>query len=226
MRIHQAFAKAVLAGTLLLGILSFPACSPKGKEIYVPMTLTDVNTGEEIIADGSSEKDGRIIIEDALHYRGVISGLVHKDGATELTLEQAAGTSFGAASIPVVLSGETRLSFDRADMADGKYLEIYYQAAGADQPIQALAANLLPDAAVSVFNGSVAEILQEDGYTLSLLRLTDGETVLFHCNDDTAFYLDKGSIKAGDKINIFTNGLEEGAEPLEGVALEIRAYAE
>lgn len=180
----------------------------------------------------------KLSVADAAIYRGTVTAT---DGGTDsamvLTLEQAEGTDFGAPSLKFRISDDTRISFPAEDLAGGMtgvYLEIFYGTA----PDAKLDATVVHDAiAVNSYivegmvnlNGIVKELPTEtkpgEGSILIEDLNNEGSLVMFHYGADTQFYLDKATLKVGDKLNFFHSPAMTMSLPPQCNAYEIRPYA-
>lgn len=172
-------------------------------------------------------------VADAVLYRGVVESVETKDGVTIVKLAQAAGTDFGKPTLTVTLESVTRRGFVGAEPVVGDYLEVYYSATVGQPTTDTMAAiqvSLLPATDTCLYNGVVAEITAEsdkEGYgDMMLTALTDSNEIVFHYTPETRFYLDFSALKAGDKVNIFFNGVTTRSIPPQATALEVCPYAE
>jgi hypothetical protein len=171
---------------------------------------------------------------DAAMYRGIITSVVTgKDGLTTLTLKQVSGTDFGAGALKVVWDESTKTDLKPDDLADGNYIEVFYgRSPNADMPEKAVAISLkkLPDADLSIFNGTIIDISRDKKNkelgSLTLKALDGEQEIVFNYGPETQIYLDADALKNGDKLNVFFSGATTNSLPPRAYALEIRPYAE
>lgn len=168
---------------------------------------------------------------DAALYRGVVASVEREEGETILLLEQATGTDFGSDSLRVALTGDTRANFAPDTAQAGDYIEAYYGAplgGGAAEPVEAIAANRLPPAEYSVFNGRITAVSESDGAItgLTLESLEDGGPMVFHFRDETQVYASADSLVEGARVSVYFGGEVMESYPPQAFALEVRPYAE
>lgn len=172
------------------------------------------------------------IVADAAMYRGTITEVYESEGNTVIKLEQAAGTNFGSPSLTLNITKDTALSFEKADLKEGVYLEAFYNPANASvlQAEDAIQLNKLIDAKSSIYNGTVVSITpdkDQNGFGDIQLKDLNGENeTIFHYSDKTSIQIDLAKVKAGDKLNIYHKGAFTRSIPPQGNALEIRAAAD
>lgn len=171
-------------------------------------------------------------VADAALYRGEVTEVgTGEGGGIVLTLNEVKGVTYGYPSIKVELSEDTRSAVEPGEIAVGDYIEVYYgSAAIPGDSVTAIAINRLAPADLSVINAVVESITPQEGKDdfgeIAVNVIGSNEAMVIHYTDNTQFYLDRGEIKAGDKLNIFTSGATTRSIPPQANALEIRSYAE
>ena len=175
------------------------------------------------------EQEPSIMVADASMYRGTVTVAQLVEDGMRLTLEQAKGTDFGAASIEALLPQDAVLSFSPHEIVEGSYLEIYYSGSLEAQPVRVIAANLYPSAEMVNFNGVFEELRTDspDAGSLVLRDVENGQQVVYHyAAEQTQLYVDLSSLVPGDQLNIFHRGVYTMSLPPQGSALEIRKIKE
>jgi hypothetical protein len=164
-------------------------------------------------------------IADAALYRGEVASVAESSGQINVTLKQVEGTNFGAQEIEFWITNNTTILFNKSEIKEGKYLEVYY-GGESKEPQMALAVNLLPDADNCIYNGVVTDISQEgtvQSGTITL-ALDDDKTMIFAYSTSTQFYLTFSDLKVGDKLNIYTTGNVNDSDPQQTDAKEVRLF--
>lgn len=207
-----------------------PAASP------LPFPAAENSDVRGVAPAEEPAKPEKIVVADAALYRGTIVALVETEGGKLVTLEQAAGTDFGAPSRTFLIDDATSASFEADRLVQGAYLGVYYgrapgQALGPDEAQRAIGANLYPEAGLVVFNGTIQEIQPAEGVenegSLVMEELDTGSPVVFHFGGGTTqFYLNEHDLKPGDRLNILHRGAYTRSIPPQGFALEVRPYVE
>lgn len=207
-----------------------PSPSPSESLTTPPPSSESSSESSESFESESSETSApeKISVADAAMYRGTVVKQEADGDAQILTLEQADGTDFGAAALRFRLGADTPLSFEKDQLVNGAYLEVFYgvapgQTLNVDETHDVIGANLYPEAAMVNFNGTVMEFLPEEKL-LMMEDLNNGQTVAFHYGDETQLYLTLTDIQKGDKLNIFHRGVFTLSLPPQGNSLEIRPY--
>lgn len=228
---------------LLIPMLLLSACGKTNGDSS--SSGSSVDSGSSSTSDSGSsstdsgDSDGSTHVDapaDAAMYRGTISS-VEKDGDDTLfVIKQAEGTDFGNAAITVRFTADTNYKFKLEDATKGKYLEVYYgdgdetdaTAGATPEWVDAIAANLYHSADFVLFNGTVKSITKADDNSgsISIVALDDNQEIIYHYSADTQFYLDLDTLKEGDKVNVFSNGMLAESFPPQGTILELRPYAE
>ena len=165
-------------------------------------------------------------IADAALYRGNVINVEDDNGQLTVTLEQVAGTNFGAAEMNFLITENTNISFNQSEIVNGKYMEIYYGPTEGSSPT-AIVVNLLPDADKCVYNGVLEDFTpDEDSQSGTItLKLNDSEAIMvFAYSSSTQFYLTVSDLQQGDMLNIYTSGSVSDTEPPQTGALEVRMY--
>ncbi|WP_312643062.1 hypothetical protein [Hydrogenoanaerobacterium sp.] len=187
----------------------------------------------EASSESIEEETAKLIVADAAMYRGTVVSI---DAMTEsgseillLTLKSVDGTGFTPSTLPVAITVDTKLSFEREKLEKNAYLEVYYggEPTEKQQYAKAIAVNLLVPAERSVFNGELVEVMRQEGsdkVSLLLKPLGEGMETVFHISDETQVYLNLDELKAGDKLNIYYNGIATFSIPPQSTAMEIRRY--
>lgn len=176
------------------------------------------------------------MVADAAMYRGTVTEIQKEETGTVVTLKQARGTDFGEPQMKFRFTESTRADFTPEK---GQYLEVYY---GGGPNVQ-LDQNQIYDVITAVkylsedmvvYNGIVKEIALPDAENkngwISFVNIDgkDPDSIerVFNIGDETQIYLNLKEVKAGDKLNIFTNGISTRSIPPQSPALEIRKYYE
>lgn len=224
----------------LLAVVSLSACASQKNESSSEPPLTSSNI-EITFPDGSAldedyEYDpGEHAIPapaDAAMYRGEVQEITAAGNDLHVYLKQVEGTDFGRPELLVrLLDDSTKRSFELLDIKPGEYLEVYYGVTlGSDEmpdEVDAIVVNRLPDAKHSIVNATLKEFTPSgSGGSLWVARLENDEEIVFSCGDETQFYLNKETLKPGDKLNIFFSGTVRESYPLQADALEVRHFAE
>ena len=220
--------KKALLALLCAGFLLLGGCGPRTSLGEAPSESEPLKNGESSLPE-SEPKETNLLVADAAMYRGTIASMAEGASGLLLTLEQAKGTNFGAASIEALLPPETVLTFPIGELEEGGYLEIYYGGPLEAQPVTVIAANLYPSAEMVNFNGVVGELRpdSEDAGTIVLFDIENGQEVVYHyAAGQTQLYLDLAQIQSGDQLNIFHRGIYTMSLPPQGSALEIRRISE
>ena len=155
----------------------------------------------------------------ALLYRGTLVSVTETGSGQVLRLEQAEGTAYGDPQMEFLLTAESALSFEREELEEGVYLEIY-----SNEKAEVLSAKLHHSAEMVVFNGTVSSV-QSDGEgkgSMLLIRDGTGEEVVFHYYEDTQFFFPREELKEGVAISIFHSGIMTRSLPPQCNALEVR----
>ncbi|MEG2204432.1 MAG: hypothetical protein RRY21_04645 [Oscillospiraceae bacterium] len=193
----------------------------------VENTISSVDPAS--LPEAASDK---LSVADAALYRGTVCSIESAAGGKAVVLEQAEGTNFGAKSLSFLLTPDSRLSFEDAQLAVGAYLEVYYGRA-LGQPLDekavhsVIVANLYPDAAMVNFNGTLRAIEStgDGGGRLTMEEMGTAQEVIFNYDSaHTQFYLNLGELKPGDTLNIFHRGAYAMSMPPQGSPLEVRRY--
>lgn len=214
--------RAALSVLLLLVLAS---CNSQDKQDQSGASAED--PASQSISEGTGSKipEDVPVPADAAMYRGKIVSVELSGDSARVTLRQVEGTDFGQPELLVIVDSDTGYGFALDDMIKGDYLEVYYGVSSdgeQEDPVHAIAANLLPDAEISVFNGELKELLSEG---MLLTALDSGEEILFRYDGLTAVYLNVDDLQPGDAINIFYSGITTDSIPPEAFAMEIRRYA-
>lgn len=167
------------------------------------------------------------MVADAALYRGIVVEAAQGEGSEiTFTLRQAEGTNYGSRELVFRTGESTYLGCDADEIQVGAYLEVAYGGVSQIYDFQeALTVKKLTDASLSVFNGQFVST-QGDSGSLLLKDLKTGNEMIFHISDNTQVYLDRGKLKAGDKVNVYFSGASTRSIPPQATALEIRAYAD
>jgi len=213
------------AAVLALSLGCSPAV-PEQIQEDVPTEVSGAETQEPVV---KPHPEGGVVVADARMYRGEVSGLAQTgDGLYTMTLTQAEGADFGFESLQAAIDGNTQLSFDAAELAEGDYLEAYY--GGDSQPVTLIAANKLRPAEKCVYNGEFVGLRANNTGdlegTMVIKEMDTDFTVRFSYGEDTQFYVTGGveALQPGDKLNIYHQGVMIASEPPQGYALEVRMY--
>ena len=215
----KALVMLLCAGFLLVG-----GCGPRTSLREAASEPGSLKSGESSLPESEPEEPD-LLVADAAMYRGTITSMAEGASSLLLTLEQAKGTNFGAASIEALLPPEAVLTFPIGELEEGGYLEIYYGGPLEAQPVTVIAANLYPSAEMVNFNGVVGELRPdpEGAGTIVLFDIENGQEVVYHyAVGQTQLYLDLTQIQPGDQLNIFHRGIYTMSLPPQGSALEIR----
>ena len=253
-------ALVLLAATLALALI-LPGCGPRaGADPDASGTIFTEDGGSGNTTGAEPEEEviyvpEPIAVEDAARYRGI---LVKIDTETEeditiYRLERAPGTRY-APGINITLGVNTQVSFHPADLEIGDYLEVYYADCACSPPEEgaapefrtdlgylgedlsqwqtAIAANLLPDADLVNYNGTLLSITETDRGRDLLLQNRDTpegaseeerrlHQTVFHLTEHTQLYLNEESLAPGAPLNIYHRGVLTRSIPPQGTALEV-----
>ena len=195
---------------LILGIVFAAGCVDSGTDTTPPSDDTTVPP-----------------IADAALYRGIVADVENDGDQINVTLKRAVGTNFGAEQITFLITNKTNIKFNKSEIQEGRYLEVYYGGTSYESPQTALAVNLLPDADKCNYNGVLDTIVTvtPDQSGALILILDDGETKMsFPYSSSTQFYLTFSELKEGDKLNIYTTGVILETNPAQSDAKEVRPF--
>lgn len=171
-------------------------------------------------------------VDDAYMYRGIITEVFESEEVTCVQIAQIKGTNFGSPTLSFNVTNDTKLNFDKSELKEGAYLEVYYTPTKASvlQTESAILVNKLVDAQFSNYNGTVVKITPDKDKKATgdilLKDSTSNSETLFHYSDKTSTYLDLTKVKAGDKLNIYHNGALTRSIPPQGNAVVIRNAAD
>ena len=231
-----AFCAAIVLTLSACGKVMADASQSSGETATQQTIQNPVTASSKSEADDGYDMIGvpQLVISDSMMYRGTVLSIDSlPDSDAEillLTLMSVDGTGFSPSTLPVAITEETKLSFEKQKLEKGAYLEVYYGANPKEkqQYAKAIAVNLLIPAERSVFNGELVEIIEnsEDKDKISLLLepLDEGMETVFHISDKTQLYIKLEELKKGDKINIYYNGIATFSIPPQSTAMEIRPY--
>lgn len=207
---------------------SVPEQSSSAEENPVPEEISEPTAGD-------TDQD-EIYVADAAMYRGTVEEIEKAAEETLLTLRQAKGTNYGAASLKFRFTKDTMTSFDLETLEKGAYLDVYYGIDLGKEPdtaqiYDAIGANKKQPAEMVNFNGIIKEISPdpevEGKGDLVMEDIENGQEVIFHYDgENTQFYLNFSDLKPGDKLNIYHRGVYTMSLPPQGGALEVQEYAE
>lgn len=203
-----------------------------------PMVVTSTLVEEAQLETGTSQAP--LYVADAALYRGTVTEVSLKDGTGTFTLAQAAGTDYGAAEMTFTVDENTRFSYPLEKLTEGAYVEVFY--GGEESPAGAIASNYLGEEEMIVYNGVLLGVQEDENGGKSLVMASlDSEPfcgnstleelyplaeIVFHCGDDTQFYLSQDQLVLGAKLNILHTGATTRSLPPQGNALEVRMYKE
>lgn len=233
----------LLTVTLLLAAITCAACAqnPAAPEISTSsapetsLELTEIAPAESLPETSEASAPEHLVVADAAMYRGLVYSVEETEDGKIITLQEAAGTDFGADVLKFRITADTKLSFEEPIAAgDTFYYEVYYgvapgQTLDAESVQDAIAMNRYFDVAAVNFNGTLKEILPSDKAgegQLVMEALQDLQEVVFNYSAEVQFYLDFAALKPGDKLNIFHKGIYTMSIPPQGIPLEVRYYAE
>lgn len=165
----------------------------------------------------------KLVVADAPMYRGIITAISSVEDYYEIALESVDGTDYMYEKIILHTDENSNANFDFADLKSGGYLEVYYADRTDGLPPTVIAANMLPDAELCMFNGTVRQYSKEDG-KLEMESITGSKTVIFNFDDSTQFYMNTDDIVEGTQLNIFHRGVMTKSNPPQGFAYEVRPY--
>lgn len=214
--------------------LSLMACGNTPVEEETP--APSQQSSEEAAEGGNEEAieaepaSQQLFIADSAMYRGTITAMEETDKGTLVTLKQADGTDFGAATQKFLITQDTQTSFEEEMLVNNAYLEVYYNGGSQEEISSVIAANIYEAAEMVNFNGTLKEVLKnpdrpKEGQ-LVMTDMTTNEEILFHYdnNGGTQFYLNFEELKPGDQLNIFHKGMFTLSLPPQGIAVEVRPY--
>jgi hypothetical protein len=168
-------------------------------------------------------------VEDAARYRGTVSEVTDDNGQLTVILEKAEGTNLPT-SKAFLITNSTNIKFNKSEIKEGAFLEVYHGNASDDGVSTAIAINLLPAADQCIYNGVLEKILETDKSGTGVLTLKlndDDETVMeFAYSTSTQFYLNFSELKEGDMLNIFAPGPIKETSPPQTDAAEVSPYRE
>lgn len=233
--------KILISFLSALMIASLAACSAPGSATPEPAVAS--STGEtpseaaSLSEESSAPSTGdptdfgeRLQVADAAMFRGVVEDFAVDDGGkTMLVMRGAKGTDF-APHLNVVLTEDTKYSFDETKIGNGAFLEVYYGVAvnevGTPSTVEAIAVNDFGSEDMVNYNGVLVEITKDgDSGQLLMDPLDDsGTQYAFNYGPDTQFYLDMESLKPGDQLNIFHSPIATMSLPPQSPALEVNLY--
>lgn len=225
--------KTVLLTILASMCIGFAACAPKeeAKAPEEPTTNESVETQEQP-QEGNDNKivlEENLYVADAAMYRGTITNIEETEDGKKITLEQAQGTDFGAEQVVVNVTNDTDTSFEDDKLVEGAYLEVFYGGDIAEE-VDAIAMNIYFETQAVIFNGTLKEIVPTEGKEnegrIFMQPLEGEEEIIFNYGEETQFYLNVEELKEGDALNIFHKGILTRSIPPQGIALEVRTYAE
>lgn len=209
--------KIALTAILVVTSGVFPLCGVQAQQLSgEPMQTTlSPSQGSSITSDMTG------YVADAAMYRGTVVSVFQTDSVVYFTLRQEEGTNFGIPELSVEAPASKA-----AGISAGDYIEVFYGGSPHGQEnVQAITVKKLPSASLSNYNGEVLSIDFEKKTILCQNLKAEG-TTLFRYTDNTQKYLDLNSLKEGDKLNIYYNGMLTKSMPPQGNALEIRKYAD
>ena len=225
--------KLLACAAACIFLLALTACGSKTEqqpaetEVTTEAEVTQELTAEEAALEEQAVPEP-VIIPDAAVYRGTLTKMEETENGKVITLEQAAGSDYGAASRQFVITENTQQTYNPEELETGFYLEVFFNEG--EQP-EAIAVNIRFVAEAVNFNGTLQEItwdeLHEGWGRLVMTDMNTGETIEFNFQQgETTFFVDLDSLKAGDKLNIYHRGMYTMSIPAQGSAVEVRTYAE
>ena len=102
--------KKTLVMLLCAGLLLVGGCGPRTSLREAASEPGSLKSGESSLPESEPEEPD-LLVADAAMYRGTITSMAEGASGLLLTLEQAKGTNFGAASIEALLPPEAVLTF-------------------------------------------------------------------------------------------------------------------
>lgn len=235
--------KIITSILAMLLVSSLAACSSSNPKKDVSSAVDESMASEGISspseqvsqADQTLENQPtRIVVADTAMYRGIISEIKAIDGQLHsFVLSQVEGTDFGAPSLKVNASEDTKFSFDFSSLQEGDYVEVFF-GDPLEQAIKkgasAIAVNNWGDAEMIIFNGAVVSVTpdkeKEGAGSLLLTSLKDNSEWVFHYWEDTQLYVNINELTEGDKVNILFSGIATRSLPPQSNAIEIRPFSE
>ena len=178
-----------------------------------------------------------LYVADASLYRGTVTEVSLEQGVGSFTLAQAAGTDYGQEERTFTVDQSARFSYPLERLKAGAYVEVFY--GGEQSPARVIASNYLGEEELVVYNGVLLGVQQgEDGQSLVMAPLEDlllcGNSTLeelyplaeivFHCGEETQFYLSADQLVLGTRLNILHTGVTTRSLPPQGNALEVRPW--
>lgn len=234
--------KILISFLSALMIASLAACSaPAGASSEPAMDASSTGETSSELASHSEDSSApstadptafgeRLQVADAAMFRGVVEDFAVDDGGkTMLVMRGAKGTDF-APHLNVVLTEDTKYSFDETKIGNGAFLEVYYGVAmnevGTPSTVEAIAVNDFGSEDMVNYNGVLVEITKDGDSGQLLLDPLDenGTQYAFNYGPDTQFYLDMESLKPGDQLNIFHSPIATMSLPPQSPALEVNLY--
>lgn len=190
--------------------------------LSTPMASTYITAKN--ITQYNNIKLSQPIVADTSQYRGIVTSVYEEDGVYTFTLSQVEGTDFGMPQRNFQTTDTTKFNFDKELLKEGNYIEVFYNASN-DSIIEtenAILINQLLNADLSIYRGTVSSITKKNKKSGEILLTSEDKVeTIFRYSKKTKCNLNIDSIKSGDDLTIYYNGILTRSIPAQGFAMEI-----
>lgn len=222
---NMHFIKKLTVGALALllcaGMLA--GCAAASSSSGAAASSSEAATSVAPVGDSTSASQQEDILAENEVYRGIITAV----GDTSITVQQVHGYNYGQDEIVFNLSDATVLETSDLQLAEGSFVEVYYNGAlTRSLPAQGSAARVVLVSTAGqgvVVNGEVLGVteLENGGYTIMLNRFVEEETAASGVEQAadaqaSAVSEEPATVQGADYVIITL----ASADMLEGITLE------